>query len=63
MSFVEVGKDGFAVGFFFWVCLTATVELDKFLDAVVTAADNVAAVEDGFIFGMDFFEEVVYFGG
>ena len=63
LRFVEVGHDVFAVAFFLWVRLTGSVQLEELLDAVVAGRDDVAALLDDSIFGLDLFEEMGDFGG
>ena len=63
MRLVEVGHDVFAIAFFLGVWLAGSVQLEEFLNAVVASRDDVSALLDNSIFGLDFFEEMGDFGG
>lgn len=63
LRFVEVGHDVFAIAFFFGIRLTGSVQLEELLDAVVASRDDVSALLDDSIFGLDLFEEMGDFGG
>ena len=63
LRLVKVGHDVFAVAFLFGIRLPGAVELEEFLDAAVARGDDVAALLDHAVFGLDFFEQVGDFGG
>lgn len=63
VGFVVVCEDGFGVGFVFWVFLAGAVGFEEFLDAGVVGGDVRSAFLDDAVFGLDFFEEMSYFGG
>ena len=63
MRFVEIGNDHFAIAFFLGVRLPGSVQLEEFLDTVVASRNDVPALLDDSIFGLDFFEEMGDFGG
>ncbi len=58
LSFVKVGKNGFAVDFLFGVRLTGAVRFQELLDAAVTGVGSGAAVLNHSVFGLDFLHQV-----
>ena len=63
LRFVEVGHDVFAIAFFFGVWLTGSVELEEFLDAAVASCDDISALLNDSVFGLDLLEKMGDFGG
>lgn len=63
LRFVEVGHDVFAISFFFGIRLTGSVQLEELLNANVAGCNEVSALLDHSIFGLDFFEKMSDFGG
>lgn len=63
LRFVEVGHDVFAIAFFFGVWLTSAIHFEKFLNATVASCNDISALLDNSIFGLDFFEKMGDFGG
>lgn len=63
LRFFEVGHGDGAPGLFSRVGLAGAVGFEVFLDSGVVVGDGGAAVLDGAVFGLDFFEEVLDLGG